>query len=103
MKDFDFPQKSRRDLSNKCPKCEYLHICPCRSCVKSRKEDNDRNKDIKPWIWINGEVIKCPNCGLTNHCDWWQDWEYHCYTAEHGSLTKYLEAMDKKNEQNKST
>ncbi len=97
MKDFDFPQKPRKDLSSKCPKCEYLHLCPCRTCTLRRKEKNE-HQDIKPWIWIDGEALKCANCNHTGHADYWQDWEYMCVTAEHGSLTKYLEAMDKEKE-----
>lgn len=52
-----------------CPECGYSQYCPCESC----KDLLPENK--KPWEWIHGELIKCANCGLTNHCDWWLDAE----------------------------
>jgi len=50
-----------------CPECKYPQYCPCDNCV-------DRlPKNKKPWEWVDGELIKCGNCGITKHCDWWLD------------------------------
>lgn len=49
----------------KCPNCDYLQFCPCSSCK------NKISKDFKPWIWVD-EQIRCANCGLTKHIDWWE-------------------------------
>jgi len=51
----------------KCPECGYEQYCPCEHC-----------RDLCPpkhkkWIWIDGELIKCANCGITKHADWWLD------------------------------
>lgn len=48
----------------KCPQCNYEQVCPCKHC-------KDRTKGLKPWIWLPHDVIKCVNCGLAHHCDWW--------------------------------
>lgn len=95
MKKTKFPQKPREELSNKCPKCEYLQLCPCSTCTKSRKSKN-KNQDIKPYIWIDGEYIKCAKCGHTGHASYWEDWEYNCIIEKHGSLTAYIDAMREK-------
>ena len=55
-----------------CPKCGVELHCPCISCRKN-------NKDKVKWIWLEGkytDCIKCPQCGFTQHCDYWQDIEY---------------------------
>ena len=31
------------------------------------------------WEWIDGELIKCPECGYTNHADAWEEAEYQEY------------------------
>lgn len=51
----------------KCPKCGYKQYCPCSSC-KSRLPEG-----MKPWEWIDGELMKCSCCGYTLHCDGWLD------------------------------
>ena len=52
----------------RCPKCGYIQWCPCKNC-----KDKFTPKDVKPWIWVSGELIKCAECGLIASGDWWQD------------------------------
>lgn len=94
---YNFPQKPREELANKCPKCEYLQLCPCDTCTERRNKLN-KHQDINPWIWVDGEFMKCANCGHTGHASYWEDWEYQCITEKHGSLTVYIDA--KNNEKN---
>lgn len=58
-----------------CPNCSHEHTCPCAHCQK-------RNPTEKPWIWIDGNTIKCGNCDLTNSADWWADQEFEQYMKE---------------------
>ncbi len=62
-------KKKREDLKrpSPCPNCGYLQFCPCESC-KDRLPN-----DMKPWIWVDGELIKCTSCGFTTHVDKWED------------------------------
>jgi len=32
-------------------------------------------KGMKPWIWIEGEIIQCAGCGFKAHADAWLDIE----------------------------
>jgi len=51
----------------KCPECKQELYCPCSHCA-------DRNKGKVMWKWdITGEVISCPECGLSMHADNWDD------------------------------
>ena len=59
-----------------CPKCGHPQHCPCDSC-KSRLP-----KGTKPWVWIDECLIKCGNCDLTQHCDWWLDVAWEVYRSE---------------------
>jgi hypothetical protein len=68
------------DLIDKCPQCGYKQVCPCGTCTKRRKKDKE-DLDIKPWIWIDGELVKCANCGLIKHAGWWEDWAHKCLKA----------------------
>ena len=52
-----------------CPKCGYPQYCPCPSCADSLPSG------FNPWVWIDGEYIKCVGCGITKHADWWLDRE----------------------------
>jgi hypothetical protein len=58
-----------------CPECGYEQECPCSNC-QARLHKNSK---IKPWIWVDGELIKCANCGLLKHADWWMDVEMKQY------------------------
>lgn len=50
-----------------CPKCKTELFCPCKHC-------RPREKDKQPkWVWLKGDIIKCPNCNYKNHCDNWID------------------------------
>ncbi len=53
-----------------CPKCNYEQYCPCESCKDKLPEGK------KAWIWIDGELIKCGNCGFTHYVDWWEYKQY---------------------------
>lgn len=54
-----------------CPECNIELYCPCNFCQKARKD-----KTVVLWKWINGEFIKCPNCGYVAHADKWENIEY---------------------------
>lgn len=51
-----------------CPECGHPQTYPCKAC-------QDRNPSEKPWVWVDGEAIKCGKCGLTKAAEWWQDQE----------------------------
>lgn len=55
-----------------CPECGYEQICPCEVC-------KPKSSNIKPWIWINNELIKCSNCEFTAHVDQWERWSIDKY------------------------
>lgn len=59
--------------SDKCPRCGYPQVCPCSSCVL-----HDPHNPHKRWTWERGDHIKCANCGLIEHIDYWEDWAYSC-------------------------
>lgn len=63
----------------KCPKCNHEQVCPCQTCFGRRLKAGD---STKPWIWIKGEKIRCSNCGLTGHADWWLDKELEEYIKQ---------------------
>lgn len=54
-----------------CPKCGYEQYCPCPNCIGEAIR-----KEKKPWINLEGDLIKCANCGYTAHCDKWLDHEW---------------------------
>ncbi len=49
-----------------CPKCNYKKYCPCKHCKDKLP------KNMKAWIWIDGDLVKCANCGETAHVDRWE-------------------------------
>lgn len=51
-----------------CPNCKHPQTCPCPSCQQ-------RIPTEKPWIWVNGDTIKCGNCGLEEYEGWWFEHE----------------------------
>ena len=57
----------------KCPKCDYPQYCPCEVCAKTNPND------MLPWIWVDGNLIRCASCGLTLHADQWLDIEVQEY------------------------
>jgi len=61
-----------------CPECNYPQYCPCESCQARGKTPEGE----KPWIWIDGEFIKCAKCGFTAHADWWEDRDMRKFSEE---------------------
>lgn len=55
-----------------CPRCATDLHCPCLSCA-------ERNKGKITWEWVDGELERCPVCGLTLHVDMWLDQEWETY------------------------
>lgn len=55
-----------------CPECEAKLYCPCKHCV-------DKNEDKLLWEWIEGELIKCPECGFIHNADYWEEFEWLQY------------------------
>lgn len=56
-----------------CPNCKKELNCPCEHC----------NNPEPKWIWIDGELIKCPLCGYTAHADEWEEFEIQeCIKSE---------------------
>lgn len=50
-----------------CPKCKVTLYCPCKHCRKREK-----GKAFEPkWRWLKGDLIRCPECRYTDHCDNW--------------------------------
>ena len=82
-----------------CPKCGYPQTCPCPSCQA-------RTPTSKPWVWVDGEFIKCGNCDLVEHCDWWMDVEYEYYESlkkgnEHVNIKSFPETSNSSSESDK--
>jgi len=59
-----------------CRRCGYPQYCPCPNCHSALPDGK------KPWIWIDGEDIKCARCGFTQHVDKWQDDEVEAIKKE---------------------
>ena len=76
----------KNNYAFKCPKCGHIQRCGCEACLKHDKRP--QHQGVKPWIWKNGELVKCAGCGLTNHADWWQDEELR--QAKAAGLWHYL-------------
>jgi len=57
-----------------CPRCGYEMECPCRDCVET-----ENNGDVKPWIHLKGDVIKCFDCGMQKKRKWWNSLENTMY------------------------
>lgn len=56
-----------------CPKCGYKQKCACDSSVCGNKDGQ---------IHIGNDILKCFNCGLSKHIDWWGNLEMECYKEE---------------------
>lgn len=56
----------------KCPECNHEQSCPCPSCQSLKPTEN-------PWVWIDGEAIKCGNCDFKKSADWWLHYEMELY------------------------
>jgi hypothetical protein len=59
-----------------CPICNYPQYCPCPSCKPNLPVG------FKLWIWVEGDLIKCSNCGFTKHIDWWEEKEMESYNLQ---------------------
>lgn len=54
-----------------CPNCGHLQYCGCKNCEEmNRKKYNP----FIPFIWTEeDDGIKCGNCDLEAHCDFWEN------------------------------
>ena len=60
-----------------CPKCGHPQTCPCPHC-------QERHPTEKPWVWLEGDLIKCGNCGLLKSANWWEEQAIKLYNEKEG-------------------
>jgi len=56
-------------MPTQCPKCGAVLYCPCHTCRVYEPKGLNEN-DHYHWQ-PNGEIVECPKCGYTDHCDQW--------------------------------
>jgi len=79
----------KKEYNMKCPNCGYDQHCGCDAC-KDRLP-----KGMKGWITDKlKDTIKCANCELTAHPDWWNRLEWDVFVLS-GERNKQLQKENK--------
>lgn len=60
----------------RCPKCDSNQICGCVPCRRYRRNEAESGRDF---MILDGDNVKCGNCGWTANAHVWLDEEYKQY------------------------